>query len=175
MSKEVMPLTIGERLKALRNEAGVQQAAVQQATGISRSSLSQYENGMRPPLDACIALARFYRVPLDYLCCLSNDRTAIAAGSLDDHLAQLSELAPGSISREAILQYCKAAADYVRAGEPCGSSPLEAAAGCLNGLAYAMRAGAKNDLSGVLAGTDAAIGAALTVHKMPGELLKRGE
>lgn len=168
-------MTIGERLKALRTEAGIQQAAVQQATGISRSSLSQYENGMRPPLDACVALAKFYRVPLDYLCCLSNDRTPVAPGTMDVAIASLGDLAPDSVTRAQLLAFLEAAAAYCRAGAPCGSAPLESARDYLAGLTDALRAASRGDLPGVLAGTDQAIGAALKVHQMPGELLRKGD
>ena len=170
-----MPLTIGERLKALRTEAGIQQAAVQKATGISRSSLSQYENGMRPPLDACVALAKFYRVPLDYLCCLSNDRTNVSAGAMDAALASLSDLAPDTVTRSQLLAFIEAAAEYCRAGSPCGSVPLEAAAEYLRSLTAAMQAAARDDVPDLIENVDGAIGAALRIHQMPGELIKRGK
>ncbi|MCG6497753.1 helix-turn-helix domain-containing protein [Kitasatospora sp. A2-31] len=59
---------VGPRLRALRRERGATLAGVSEATGISLSTLSRLESGLRrPTLELLLPLAREYRVPLDEL------------------------------------------------------------------------------------------------------------
>ncbi len=56
------------RLKELRNERGLSLAKLEALTGISASSLSQYENDIyEPDLFTLRKLANFFDVSLDYL------------------------------------------------------------------------------------------------------------
>lgn len=56
---------VGNRLRALRMARGVTQQDCGDAVGLDHSTLSMYERGARQPtLDALIALARYYEVPL---------------------------------------------------------------------------------------------------------------
>lgn len=74
------PITIGDRLKALRTEFGkargarATQAEVADAVGIARSTLTAYEKGHdKPGRDTLIALADYYGVSMDAI--LSNSPT----------------------------------------------------------------------------------------------------
>ena len=59
---------VGARLRRVRAQRGNTLAAVADATGISKSTLSRLENGQRrPTLELLLALAHTYRVPLDDL------------------------------------------------------------------------------------------------------------
>ncbi|MFE4050129.1 helix-turn-helix domain-containing protein [Streptomyces sp. YIM B13518] len=59
---------IGPRLRALRRDRGLTLEALAQDTGISPSTLSRLESGIRrPTLDLLIPLARAHRVALDQL------------------------------------------------------------------------------------------------------------
>ena len=59
---------IGPRLRAIRTARGLTLAAVTAETGLSTSTLSRVETGIRrPTLDLLIPLARVYRVSLDEL------------------------------------------------------------------------------------------------------------
>ncbi|TDC61909.1 helix-turn-helix domain-containing protein, partial [Streptomyces hainanensis] len=59
---------VGARLRALRQEQGGTLAQLSAATGISVSTLSRLESGLRKPtLELLLPLARAYRVPLDEL------------------------------------------------------------------------------------------------------------
>ena len=63
-----MPVVVGPRLRALRQQRGATLASVSAATGISVSTLSRLESGGRKPtLELLLALARAYQVPLDEL------------------------------------------------------------------------------------------------------------
>lgn len=60
--------SVSERLKKLRKETGATQVKLADATGISRSSYSSYEEGRAiPPLDTLLRLADFYQISLDEL------------------------------------------------------------------------------------------------------------
>lgn len=59
---------VGPRLRRLRAQRGLTLAALSEATGISRSTLSRLESGQRrPSLELLLPLAGAYRVPLDDL------------------------------------------------------------------------------------------------------------
>lgn len=57
-----------ERLRQLREERGVSQAAVSKVLGVSRYAIYAYEKGKSAPtLDGLVALADYFDVTLDYL------------------------------------------------------------------------------------------------------------
>ncbi|WP_431043433.1 helix-turn-helix domain-containing protein [Streptomyces sp. P1-3] len=59
---------VGPRLKHLRTQRGVTLAALSEATGISKSTLSRLESGQRrPSLELLLPLAQAHQVPLDEL------------------------------------------------------------------------------------------------------------
>jgi DNA-binding XRE family transcriptional regulator/mannose-6-phosphate isomerase-like protein (cupin superfamily) len=59
---------VGPRLKRLRVQRGVTLAALAQATGISKSTLSRLEAGQRrPSLELLLPIAQAHQVPLDEL------------------------------------------------------------------------------------------------------------
>lgn len=59
---------VGPRLKRLRTERGVTLAALSETTGISKSTLSRLESGLRrPSLELLLPIAQAHQVPLDEL------------------------------------------------------------------------------------------------------------
>lgn len=57
-----------QRLRQLREERGVSQAAVSKVLGVSRFSIYAYEKGKSAPtLDGLVALADYFDVTVDYL------------------------------------------------------------------------------------------------------------
>ena len=59
---------VGPRLRALRQERELSLAALSDATGISKSTLSRLESGLRKPsLELLLPLARAHQIPLDEL------------------------------------------------------------------------------------------------------------
>ncbi|HEV2783894.1 MAG TPA: XRE family transcriptional regulator [Actinophytocola sp.] len=59
---------IGPRLKRVRTQRGVTLAALAEATGISKSTLSRLESGQRrPSLELLLPIALAHQVPLDEL------------------------------------------------------------------------------------------------------------
>jgi transcriptional regulator with XRE-family HTH domain len=64
------PKAIGVRIRSLRRLAGLTQVDVADALGVARSTLGEMENGTnRGSHDTLLAIADFFRVPLDWLLC----------------------------------------------------------------------------------------------------------
>ena len=60
--------TLGKRLASLRESAKVNQQKLSDATGLSRSNLSKYEQDkVKPTSDAIVSLCRFFNVSADWL------------------------------------------------------------------------------------------------------------
>ncbi|MBQ2712509.1 MAG: helix-turn-helix transcriptional regulator [Clostridia bacterium] len=56
------------RLKELRSEKQVGQTELAKAIGVSNGTISLWENGLREPtLTNLLALAKYFKVSLDYL------------------------------------------------------------------------------------------------------------
>lgn len=67
-------MTIGELLKEARLQAGLTQEKVAEAIGVSRQSISNWENDKTyPDVINVIALSELYQVSLDYLLKGSKD------------------------------------------------------------------------------------------------------
>lgn len=62
-------MSIGSRLRSLREEKKLKQKTVADALHISTAVLSQYESDQRvPSVERLISLSRFYQASLDYIC-----------------------------------------------------------------------------------------------------------
>ena len=67
-------MDLGHKLKTLRQAKKLNQGEVAEATGIIRSSLSNYETGRRTPsLEQIRILAEFYEVDLSYFGVVKKD------------------------------------------------------------------------------------------------------
>ena len=63
------------RLKDLREDADMTQKEISNYLNIKQNTYSQYENGQRQiPLEALIALAKFYKTSTDYILGLTNEK-----------------------------------------------------------------------------------------------------
>lgn len=63
------------RLSQLRKESGLSQDDLARKIGVSRGSISFYENGQRVPnLDALLATSKYFNVSIDYLVGASNKK-----------------------------------------------------------------------------------------------------
>lgn len=62
-------MSIGDRLKTLRKEAGLSQKQVAELLNMSKPIVSQYESNQRlPSVPKLIRFSRFYKASLDYIC-----------------------------------------------------------------------------------------------------------
>ncbi len=85
----------GERLKALRTEAGWSQAELAEKIDSDARQVSRYENNkVAPGLEAVIRMAQVFNVTVDYLLIDDADRRPLNAPSshVDARLADLDQL-----------------------------------------------------------------------------------
>lgn len=88
-----MPL--GDRIKALRSEAGLSQAELAETIGGDGRQISRYENErITPSLDALARIAQALNVSLDHLVFDNIDRRPLHAPEniLGDRLTAIAEL-----------------------------------------------------------------------------------
>ena len=63
-----MSVSLGLRIKTLRENANITQVELARTLNIGNTTLSQYESGVRVPSDEIkIRIAKFFNVSLDYL------------------------------------------------------------------------------------------------------------
>lgn len=68
-----MENNFGYRLKELRVENNIGQVELAKAINVSKGIISLWENGLREPkLSNLIALAKFFRVSIDFLASLED-------------------------------------------------------------------------------------------------------
>lgn len=66
-------MSIGQRIKELREELGLSQMALSNATGISQSAIAIWELGKsEPTASAIITLSKFFNETADYLLGLTD-------------------------------------------------------------------------------------------------------
>ena len=85
MEEQELKKIIGKRLASLRERDGLTQQEVADKIGISKSSVSVYENGMRDmTADIVSKVSDLFRVTLDYLFGRTNDDSFIAYKKMKD-------------------------------------------------------------------------------------------
>lgn len=71
-------MNVYQRLKDLREDKDLTQIQCAKIAYISKNTYIRYEKGERePPLDVIINLAKFYKVSIDYIAGLTNDKRGI--------------------------------------------------------------------------------------------------
>ena len=69
--ENIMP-QIKDILRTLRNERDAKQSTVANDIGLAQGTYSSYENGITPPTENCIKIAKYFDVSVDYLLGLTN-------------------------------------------------------------------------------------------------------
>jgi transcriptional regulator with XRE-family HTH domain len=156
--------TTAERLRTLRSERDLKQADVADATGISRTSISQYETGLMPPLEACIRLADFFGVQLDWILCRSQDRVAVPSDTVAEAVSRMAAASPSCPSTADLTAMCRAVSAYYEAGAPAGDVPAAVLAGFAQAFTDACAACVAGDVGTV---ADAAARALLAAGELP--------
>ena len=82
-----------ERIRRLRQEAGLSQLELGSRVGRTQGSITSYENGQIPPYKIIEKLAKVLDVSVSYLMCLTEDRHGSAVPTpVDVVMAQHPEL-----------------------------------------------------------------------------------
>lgn len=86
-------LHFSERLKQLRIEKGLTQEQVAKCVGVTRSTLSSYENQSRfPSYDILISLSQLYGVSTDYLLCKDEKCYIDITGLTEEESAAIRQM-----------------------------------------------------------------------------------
>lgn len=111
--------TFGNRLKTLREQAGIKQGQFADRISISRQSMSNYESGKHSPdIDVIIRMADFFKCSTDYLLGLTEHPSHEVQKGYDDDISHLSQrvLALPWPFREPLLDSFTATAECVQRG-----------------------------------------------------------
>ena len=75
IEQESFPFDFGMRLKQLREDRYLSQAAVAKRVEVSKNTIYRYENNLQEPTrDKLIKLAIIFNTSLDYICGLSDKK-----------------------------------------------------------------------------------------------------
>lgn len=97
---------IGDRIRALREEKGINQRDLARYLGISNTTLSQYENGQRTPSDEIkIKIANYFDVSVDYLLGRTNIRKPDVNLELPDAFTNPEEAIEFILKQNVIMGY----------------------------------------------------------------------
>ncbi len=85
---------LDQRIRQLRSERGINQKELGDAVGVSKQSVSNWENGnIMPSVDLLIRLADVFGVSTDYLLGRTEKRTINVEGLTDLQIAHLQLIA----------------------------------------------------------------------------------
>lgn len=90
MSKEL--LSLADRIKSLRESAGLTQAEIARTLGISRSGVNAWEMGLSvPSTQYIVELAKYFNVSTDYLLGMESTSTISIEGLTQKQVSVLRE------------------------------------------------------------------------------------
>lgn len=88
-----MVYDLATRLKTLRQEKHLRQVQLAALIGVEKSTVSNYENGVREPSNRILVrLANIYGVTTDFLLGRSDDRLLDLSGLTADEAAMITQL-----------------------------------------------------------------------------------
>ncbi|MBP3592187.1 MAG: helix-turn-helix transcriptional regulator [Clostridia bacterium] len=81
---------IAERIKTLRETAGITQAELARRLGVTRSGVNAWEMGISVPSTQCLVeLALLFKVSTDYLLGIPITKTVSVEGLSDEEIASI--------------------------------------------------------------------------------------
>ena len=84
---------IGDRIKVLRENAGISQAELARRLGISRASVNAWEQGFSSPQASYIvSMAKLFHCSSDYILCLDNEEKISLAAFNSEEISILYKL-----------------------------------------------------------------------------------
>lgn len=84
---------ISDKIKELREQAGLSQAQLAKKLDVTRSSVNAWEMGLSTPTTQYIvALAKLFHVPADYILGVEADQSISLRGYTDDEIALVLKL-----------------------------------------------------------------------------------
>ena len=84
---------VADRIKTLREQAGMTQAALAKQLGITRSSVNAWELGISvPSTQYIVELAALFKVSTDYLLCVDRSAAIDVSGLTEDDTELVTSL-----------------------------------------------------------------------------------
>lgn len=158
--------SIKDRLLSLRKEKNINQDVIADMLHVSRSTVSNYENGLPVPIDTLITLAKYYDVSIEYLLCLTPERRP-AAGALSEMFDQYAKVSQNAdFTATDVAKVLESLTKYYRQGAPAGNLPPAAFRSFLSGFTSAVDAATMRDYATTLDAVNATVIAALDLSKM---------
>lgn len=98
-----MVYDFGERMRTLRTRLGLSQTQVAQRLGLTRASISSYENNIaKPSTDVLLGLADLYRTTPDYLLGVGK-RTIVMSDDLSEQQVETIKEIVGRVEKQFLL------------------------------------------------------------------------
>ena len=86
-------MDIGTKLKAARIAAGLTQEQAAELLGVSRQTMSNWENNnIQPSVDMLVSIARLFSVSTDYLLCLDDRQVLDVSGLSPEYVAHIQQV-----------------------------------------------------------------------------------
>ena len=86
-------MELGDKVKKLRTDRGLNQTALAERLGVRKSIISAYESQMRKPsLEMLVKIALEFSVSVDWLLGLERTKSIDVAGVTDEQVAMLAGL-----------------------------------------------------------------------------------
>lgn len=84
---------LNERIKSLRINKGINQVQLAQSLGVTKQSISNWENdNILPSIDMLCKIADYFSVSTDYLLCLDNKRTIDIENLSDEQISHIQAI-----------------------------------------------------------------------------------
>lgn len=102
---------LGDRIYELRKQRGLSQVDLAKALGVTKQSVSNWENSnIQPSIDLLVRIAQFFSVTTDYLLGLDN-RRYIEVTKLDDIRITHIQMLVNDMQAESVSA-CRSTIDY---------------------------------------------------------------
>ena len=88
---------MNNRIRELRKRSGISQEMLAAELNVTQASISLYENSSNIPVDMLVAIARYFKVSVDYLLCLSEEYQTMHRISMAEYRLLLTGNCPEDI------------------------------------------------------------------------------
>ena len=84
---------LNEQIKKLRTAHGITQVQLSKALGVTKQSVSNWENdNIQPSIDMLIRLAEYFKVSTDYMLGIETKNTLDISGLTDEQTAHIKHI-----------------------------------------------------------------------------------
>lgn len=174
-----METIFSKRLKDLREDHDETQDDLAKSTGISRSSIVNYEQGTRvPTADVVPKIASHFNVTTDYLFGLTNE-PAKHTDTIGAKITALQKLMPSTekpvISTENLNNLLMAIINLLVVDQQSGTLSVEILSDFINGMTDMVNSAMKNEVAAMLIASNKSASALLKLNQLIDIVLSRSQ